>query len=68
MRSPEHVNFNDSGAGPGIVRARFADGARQRRDPFAEGDAATGLSCRLYRTEHGVSGSPSVEQLMQVLR
>ncbi len=36
-------------------------------DPFAEGDAPTGLSCRMFRTESGTAGAPSVEQLLAVL-
>lgn len=38
------------------------------RDPFAEADAPVGLACRLYRTEQGLSGSPTVAQLVAVLR
>jgi hypothetical protein len=38
------------------------------RDPFADPDAPVGLACRLYRTEQGVAGSPTVEQLIAVLR
>ena len=37
------------------------------QDPFAEPDAPVGLSCRLYRTPDGVQGSPTVDQLVQVL-
>ncbi len=37
-------------------------------DPFAEPDAPVGLSCRLYRTDAGLAGSPTVQQLMDVLR
>ncbi|WP_024285083.1 alkylmercury lyase [Cellulomonas sp. KRMCY2] len=36
-------------------------------DPFAEPGAPVGLSCRLYRTPAGVSGSPTVGQLVEVL-
>jgi hypothetical protein len=36
-------------------------------DPFPERHAVVGLSCRLYRTAAGVSGSPSVEQLTAAL-
>ncbi|WP_372594098.1 thioredoxin family protein [Actinotalea sp.] len=36
-------------------------------DPFAEPDAPVGLSCRLYRSPAGVDGSPTVEQLIEVL-
>ncbi len=38
------------------------------RDPFAAPDAAVGLSCRLYQTDDGPAGAPSVEQLTAVLR
>lgn len=37
-------------------------------DPFAEANAATGLSCRVYMTEDGMDGSPSVDQLVAALR
>ena len=37
------------------------------QDPFAEPGAPVGLSCRLYRTPAGVGGSPTVEQLVEVL-
>jgi hypothetical protein len=36
-------------------------------DPFVDGAAPFGLSCRVYRTERGLEGSPSVEQLRQAL-
>jgi hypothetical protein len=36
-------------------------------DPLADGNAVVGLSCRLYRTTEGASGSPSVEQLTAAL-
>lgn len=32
-------------------------------DPFAEADAPVGLSCRIYWTEHGSAGSPTLRQL-----
>ena len=38
------------------------------RDPFADADTPVGLACRLYRTEQGLAGSPTVEQLVAVLR
>jgi hypothetical protein len=38
------------------------------RDPFAEADAAVGLSCRVYRSAAGLAGAPTVEQLLKVLR
>lgn len=36
-------------------------------DPFAEPDAPVGLSCRVFRTEAGLVGAPTVEQLRAVL-
>ena len=36
-------------------------------DPFASGDEAVGLMCRLYETQTGQSGSPTVGQLLEVL-
>lgn len=43
------------------------------RDPFASADqaspaAAVGLSCRLYPTPAGLAGSPTLDQLVEVLR
>src|SRR5215213_8669498 len=38
------------------------------RDPFADPDDAVGLSCRVYRTEDGLAGSPNVDQLIRALR
>lgn len=37
-------------------------------DPFAVSGALTGLSCRVYRTDAGLEGSPSVDQLVAALR
>ncbi|MCY0929321.1 thioredoxin family protein [Streptomyces sp. H27-H1] len=38
-------------------------------DPFAAADAATSVSCRIYRAADARGdGAPSVEQLRQVLR
>lgn len=37
------------------------------RDPFAGPDSAVGLSCRVFRTEFGLAGAPTVEQLLAVL-
>lgn len=37
------------------------------RDPFAQGDEPVGLSCRIYQTPHGPAGSPTLEQLREVL-
>lgn len=36
-------------------------------DPF-DGIGPTGLSCRVYRTDAGLEGAPSVDQLTAVLR
>jgi hypothetical protein len=36
-------------------------------DPFAHDEAPLGLSCRIYDTESGPSGSPSLEQLRAVI-
>ena len=36
-------------------------------DPFARPGTPVGLSCRLYRTPQGVGGSPTVDQLIEVL-
>jgi hypothetical protein len=37
------------------------------RDPFAEPDAPVGLSCRVYGTATGLTGAPTVEQLLAVV-
>jgi hypothetical protein len=36
-------------------------------DPFAQPGAPAGLTCRLYSTADGLAGSPSVDQLVEVL-
>jgi hypothetical protein len=36
-------------------------------DPFADPEAPVGLSCRVFRTPDGLGGSPTVEQLVEVL-
>ncbi len=38
------------------------------RDPFAGRDAQASLGCRVYQTEEGAQGAPSVPQLRHVLR
>ncbi len=38
------------------------------QDPFDDGSSPVGLSCRVYRTEVGMEGSPSIDQLRQALR
>lgn len=37
-------------------------------DPFADESAPIGLACRIYRTEAGVEGAPSIAQLTRALR
>ena len=37
------------------------------RDPFAEPGAAPALSCRVYRTDAGLAGAPTVTQLRAAL-
>ena len=36
-------------------------------DIFADADAPVGLSCRVYQTPDGPAGSPTIEQLREVL-
>ena len=36
-------------------------------DPFAEPDDPVGLSCRVYQTPDGPAGSPTLDQLRNVL-
>jgi hypothetical protein len=36
-------------------------------DPFADPDDPVGLSCRVYQTPDGPAGSPTLEQLRDVL-
>lgn len=38
------------------------------RDPFLDRESPVGLSCRVYRTPDGLTGSPTVEQLVEALR
>jgi hypothetical protein len=37
-------------------------------DPFTDGNATIGLAGRLYRTETGVEGAPSIADLVDALR
>jgi hypothetical protein len=37
------------------------------QDVFAAGDEPVGLSCRIYQTPDGPAGSPTLQQLRQVL-
>jgi hypothetical protein len=36
-------------------------------DPWDDPDALIGLSCRVYRTEHGFAGAPTATQLRDAL-
>ncbi|HJQ90725.1 MAG TPA: thioredoxin family protein [Acidimicrobiia bacterium] len=36
-------------------------------DPFADKNAPTGLACRMYVTDHGPAGSPSLSQLRHAI-
>lgn len=36
-------------------------------DPFADTDDPVGLSCRMYQTPDGPAGSPTLDQLREVL-
>ena len=37
------------------------------RDPFAKGGEQSALACRVYSTPQGPEGSPTIEQLVEVL-
>jgi hypothetical protein len=37
-------------------------------DPFAAPGALSGLACRVYTTPEGLAGSPTLDQLTEVLR
>ena len=37
------------------------------RDPFAGREATFGLACRVYQTPDGLAGSPTLEQLREVI-
>lgn len=36
-------------------------------DPFADEDAPFGLACRIYRTEQGLAGSPTLSELRRAI-
>jgi hypothetical protein len=38
------------------------------RDPFARGAGPAAMSCRLYLSDAGLSGAPTVSQLIEALR
>lgn len=59
VKNPEHAE--DLGfTGSPTVRV---DG----RDPFANGEERVALACRVYAGPDGLSGSPTVEQFMEVV-
>lgn len=37
------------------------------RDPFATGETVTGLACRVYETQEGPGGTPTIAELRAVL-
>ncbi len=37
-------------------------------DPFPNGGPITELACRIYQTDTGLAGGPTIEQLTQILR
>ena len=37
------------------------------RDPFAPGNEPVGMSCRVYPTPDGLSGTPTLDQFIEVL-
>ncbi len=59
VTSPEQAEASGFRGSPTVL----IDG----RDPFADPDAPAGLSCRAYRTEAGLAGAPTVEQLLAML-
>ncbi len=36
-------------------------------DPFANPETPVGLACRVYHTDHGTAGSPTIDQLRAAL-
>ena len=36
-------------------------------DPFADGNAPVGLTCRVFQTPNGLAGTPTLEQLLVAL-
>ncbi len=59
MDSPEEAERTGFRGSPSIL----IDGA----DAFADPDAPVGLSCRVYQTPHGPTGSPTLDQLREAL-
>jgi hypothetical protein len=59
VTTPEQAAAAGFGGSPTVL----VDG----QDPFADPDTPAGLSCRVYRTEAGPTGAPTVDQLVAVL-
>jgi len=59
VQSPEHADRLGFTGSP-TVRVNG-------RDPFATGTETVGFACRVYTGPEGLSGSPTVEQFMEVL-
>jgi hypothetical protein len=59
VSSDEHAALLDFRGSPTILIGGH--------DPFIDPHGTVGMSCRTYRTEHGVEGAPSVEQLLAAL-
>lgn len=59
------VDTEDDAASTGMRGSPtiLIDGA----DPFADGDSAPSLSCRLFRNGHGIEGAPSLDALIEAL-
>lgn len=57
--TPEEAERTSFRGSPSII----VDGI----DPFADPDAPVGLSCRVYQTPDGPTGSPTIDQLRAVL-
>ena len=59
VNTPEAAQAHNFRGSPTIL----VDG----KDPFANPDAPVGLSCRVYLTPDGMAGSPTVDQITDVL-
>lgn len=57
--SPEHAERVGFRGSPTIL----LDG----RDPFADADSPVGFACRVYVTDSGLAGAPTIEQLVGAL-
>lgn len=60
IETPEEAERHNFRGSPTVVIAGI--------DPFADPGAPTGLACRVYRTEEGYSGSPSLDQLRAAIQ